>query len=242
MQAKRVSRQARGLQGGMYEAVRKRVERGLSESREKNNDFFRIPTRFTTRNIPLFPTMRRKDSDKPLPPINRPRALRQPGPRLNLHVSPSGEAKWVRGPSGLGASRAEEKGASRLARAGVLAKSPPSPLGSRNTASPVHRPSDVSSGANQAPSHGFHESRDTKHESRPFFACFDRRVVRHAGWCPRAARSLLACALWGGYGAAWAAYCPPRQCPCPVRRSRSALRRASPARQLPLPRTQMNPC
>ena len=37
-----------------------------------------------------------------------------------LHFSPRGEAKWVRGPSGLGASRAEEKGASRLARAGVL--------------------------------------------------------------------------------------------------------------------------
>ena len=72
-------RQARGLQGGMYEAVRKRVERGLSESREKNNDFFRIPTRFTTRYIPLFPTMTRKDSDKPLPPIKRLRALRQPG-------------------------------------------------------------------------------------------------------------------------------------------------------------------
>ncbi len=47
------------------------------------------------------------------------------------------------------------------------------------------------------------------------FVCFDRRVVRHAGWCPRAARtavpaarSLLFCAPWGGYGAAWAAYCP----------------------------------
>ncbi len=39
---------------------------------------------------------------------------------LNLHFSPRGEAKCVRGPSGLGASRAEEKGASRLARAGVL--------------------------------------------------------------------------------------------------------------------------
>ncbi len=91
----------------------------------------------------------------------------------SLHVSPRGEAKWVRGPSG--------RGASRLARAGVFAKSPPSPLRSRNTASPVHRPSDVSSGANQAPSHGFHESRDTKHESRPFIVCFDRRVVRYAG-------------------------------------------------------------
>ena len=31
------------------------------------------------------------------------------------------------------------------------------------------------------------------------------------------------------------------QCLCPVRRSRSALRRASPARQLPLPRTQNKP-
>ena len=72
-------RQARGLQGGRYEAVRKRVERGFSESRDKNNDFFRIPIRFTTRNIPQYPTMRRKDSDKPLPPIKRPLALRQPG-------------------------------------------------------------------------------------------------------------------------------------------------------------------
>ena len=185
MQAKHVSRQARRLQGGMYEAVRKRVERGLSESREKNNDFFRIPTRFTTRNIPLFPTMRRKDSDKPLPPIKRPRALRQPGPRLNLHVSPRGEAKWVRGPSG--------RGASRLARAGVLEQyiehgkqAQRSPGG--HTACFDRR---VVRHAGLAPSHGFHESRDTKHESRPFFACFDRRVVRHAGWCPRAARSLL---------------------------------------------------
>ena len=40
--------------------------------------------------------------------------------RTDLHFSPRGEAKCVRGPSGLGASRAEEKGASRLARAGVL--------------------------------------------------------------------------------------------------------------------------
>ena len=180
MQAKRVSRQARRLQGGMYEAVRKRVERGLSESRDENNDFLRIPTRFTTRNIPQFPTMRRKDSDKPLPPIKRPRAVRQPGPRLNLHVSPRGEAKWVRGPSGLGASRAEEKGASRLARAGML--------------EPY-----VEHGKQAQRSHGGR------------IACFDRRVVRHAGWCPRAARtsvpaarSLLRWARWRGYRAACA--------------------------------------
>ena len=74
MQAKRVSRQARGLQGGMYEAVRKRVERSLSESREKNNDFFRIPIRFKIRYSSQFVTIRRKDSDKPLPPIKRLRA------------------------------------------------------------------------------------------------------------------------------------------------------------------------
>ena len=33
----------------------------------------------------------------------------------------------------------------------------------------VHRPSAISPGANQTPNHGFHESRDTKHESRLFF-------------------------------------------------------------------------
>ena len=113
-------RQARRLQGGRYEAVRKRVERSFSESRDRNNDLYRIRIRFTTRYIPQYPAMRRKDSDKPLPPIKCPLALRQPGYRLNLPFSPRGEAKWVRGPSGLGASRAEEKGASRLARAGVL--------------------------------------------------------------------------------------------------------------------------
>ena len=99
---------------------------------------------------------------------------------VSLHVSPRGEAKLLRGPPGRGASRAEEKGASRLARAGVIAKSSPSPLGSRNTAFPVHRPSDISSGANQFSAHGFHESRDTKHESQPFY-----RVYSHAKWWRR---------------------------------------------------------
>ncbi len=91
-----------------------------------------------------------------------------------LLFSPPGEAKCVRGLSG--------RGERRLARAGVLAKSPPSPLGSRNTTFTFHRPSDISFGANQAPANGFHESRDTKHESRPFIVCFDRRVVRNAGY------------------------------------------------------------
>ncbi len=130
-----------------------------------------------------------------------------------------------------------------------------------NTAFPVHRPSDISSGANQAPQPWF--SRNTRHESRPL--CFSRitaslptishhfprfpgisrpphppppikcpRAVRLSYLMPsvivvnhnppikcpravclswsaartaaprRAARSLLSCALWGGYGAAMA--------------------------------------
>ncbi len=40
----------------------------------------------------------------------------------------------------------------------------------------------------------FHESRDTNHESRPL--CFCRRFPARCG------------AAWGGYGAAWVAYCP----------------------------------
>ena len=86
----------------------------------------------------------------------------------------------MRGPSGLGASRAEEKGACRCS--GRIASLRPSYYEICNTAFTVYPPSDISSGANQAPSHGFHESRDTKHESRLFIACFDRRVVRNAGW------------------------------------------------------------
>ena len=52
----------------------------------------------------------------------------------------------MRGPPGRGASRAEEEGARR--RSGLIASFG---LGSRNTAFPVHRPSDISSGANQTP-------------------------------------------------------------------------------------------
>ena len=94
----------------------------------------------------------------------------------SLHVSPRGEAKWVRGPSGRGASRAEEEGASRLARAGML--------------EPY-----VEHGKQAQRSHGGRI-----------------RVLRPSGGetcrlVSRAARSLLRCALWGGYGAAWAAYC-----------------------------------
>ena len=80
---------------------------------------------------------------------------------LNLHFSPRGAAKWVRGPSGRGASRAEE-----MARAVVLAKSPPSPLGSRNmrhglSSSPALRHFFWSE---PGPVDGF--SRNTRHETR----------------------------------------------------------------------------
>ena len=159
----------------------------------------------------------------------------------SLLFSPHGEAKCVRGPSGLGASRAEEKGASRLARAGVLEH--PSyvfhgqarcneitgghivcfdrrVVGNAGYSNPKPRPT------------VFHESRITSHGTRLFFSvvrdgwrhrkppsgplpppasrCFPVRhcsplfskkiVLRH---CPRAARSLLSCALWSGMGRLW---------------------------------------
>ena len=112
-----------------------------------------------------------------LPPRQCPRS-RQPfsvGLTTGLHFSPRGEAKCVRGPSG--------RGARRLARAGVLeqyiehGKQAQRSHGGHTTCFDRR----VVRHAGLAPSHGFHESRDTKHESRPFFACFDRRVVRNAG-------------------------------------------------------------
>ena len=115
---------------------------------------------------------------------------------------------------------------------------------------PVHRPSDISSGANQAPQPWF--SRNTKHETRitaftavrfsvgargvaspetavrttapagkslfsssPLFTIVHDcsrlfAIVRHCSpknivlrQCPRAARSLLSCALWRGMGRLW---------------------------------------
>ena len=55
------------------------------------------------------------------------------------------------------------------------------------SAFPVHRPSDISSGANQAPDNAFHESRLLR-----FSRCFPASCG----------------AAWGGYGAAWAAAVP----------------------------------
>ena len=84
--------------------VGKRVERGFSESRDRNYDFFRIPTRFKTRNSPQFVGMIRicpcRQSSAPahcgnrgigFMDVPRPRGT-FPGPR----VSPSGEVKGER--------------------------------------------------------------------------------------------------------------------------------------------------
>ena len=84
------------------------------------------PEQLTTDSMPMEPAARASSlppghasSSQPLTP-NRSagasgRFCRRPG----LHVSPRGEAKCVRGTSGLGASRAEEKGARR--RSGRIA-------------------------------------------------------------------------------------------------------------------------
>ena len=121
----------------------------------------------------------------------------------SLHVSPRGEAKWVRGPSGLGASRAEEKGASRLARAGMLEQYVEH--GKQAQQSPggrvrVLRPSGGETCRSVSP------RRPNGRSRRPVTACL-RAVGR----------------LWRGMGG----ILPPRRCPRIVSRTRSALRRAS---------------
>ncbi len=78
--------------------------------------FDALPT--SAHHCPLLPGIARRKI------LSRQASARRPafwlGLTAGLHVSPRGEAKCVRGPSGLGVSRAEEKGTSRLARAGVL--------------------------------------------------------------------------------------------------------------------------
>ena len=96
------------------------------ESRDTNHGFFSNHGLLSaSMPCPLVPTIARYCPallGKKI--LSRQASARRPafwlGLTAGLHVSPRGEAKWVRGPSGLGASRAEEKGARRLARAGVL--------------------------------------------------------------------------------------------------------------------------
>ena len=87
----------------------------------------------------------------------------------SLHFSPRGEAKYVIGPSGRGASRAEEKGA--CWRACQIASFTPRFTGRQTFLLERTSP----------PPMGFtkHETRITNHGLFP--ACFDRRVVRNAG-------------------------------------------------------------
>ena len=141
--------------------VGKRVERGFSESRDRNYDFFRIPTRFKTRNSPQFPTIRRNDSDMPLLRIKRPRALRQPGHRLHGCTTSPRNLPW---PAGLAKWRGEGRTGHE----------------SRNTAF------DQARGASQPEFRGFHETRDTKHESRPL--CLQLRSTESAALLRRRPR------------------------------------------------------
>ena len=131
--------------------------------------------------FPLFPNHRldslftivRHCSGTPPPQIKCPRALRQPGHRLHgciaspskrpgLHFSPRGEAKCVRGPSG--------RGASRLARAGVLVSTSSTASKRNEVMAVVSRASDVRWGERQASgSHAPH---------RPLPSTSDRAVKR----------------------------------------------------------------
>ena len=77
---------------------------------------------------------------------------------------------------------------------------------------------------------GFHETRDTNHGfffpcSRLFGIVQQKNIV--LSQCPRAARSLLSCALWrgmGGYDAAWAAWGAPSHCSRTIRTSNMTIR------------------
>ena len=124
----------------------------------------------------------------------------------SLHVSPRGEVKCVREPSGRGASRPRQQRGplafhetrdTNHGLQGFSLKTNHYPLLLRFSRNTRHEtrvtafmlftkhetrllrfpwPSDISSGANQAATQGFHESRNTRHESRPFF-----RVLRPSG-------------------------------------------------------------
>ncbi len=157
MQAKRVSRQARRLRGGRCEA-RENEWKGVFLNPETRITTFsesRFGSRFgIPHNSSQFVGKIRISPCRPssapahcgnrvidFMDASRPR-LTFPGPR----VAPSGEVKGE-----------------RVTNHGFYAFHE-----TRDTAFKVHWPSDISYGANQAPVNGFHETRDTKHESRPF--------------------------------------------------------------------------
>ena len=125
---------------------------GFHESRDTNHGFFSNHGLLSaSMPCPLVPTIARYCpallGEKIL---SRQASARRPAFWLDLtaglHVSPRGEVKWVRGLSGSGASRAEEKGACRCS--GRIASLRPSYYEICNTAFTVYPPSDISSGAN----------------------------------------------------------------------------------------------
>ena len=215
----------------------------FSESRDRNNDLYRIRIRFKIRYSPLFVGIRRKDSDKPLPPIKRPRALRQSGHRLHGCVKsppdlprPAGRAKWRgEGRTGhesrntafdqaRGASRPGFRGLheTRATNHGFFSESRPLwPFGSPWVREGWRHRKPPSGPLPPPPSHCF-----PVHHCSPLFT-----IVRHCS--PLFTKKILSCAsalvppgrcfparcgaAWGGYGAAWAAWGAPSHCSRTVR-------------------------
>ncbi len=114
----------------------------------------------------------------------------------SLLFSPHGEAKCVRGPSGLGASRAEEKGASRLARAGVLDR----------TLSTASKRNEIMAVISCASTVGWWEMQAIATPSRGqrFFTNHESRVTKHGFFSPW-------CATGGSTGNRRPDHCPRRQ-------------------------------
>ena len=76
----------------------------------------------------------------------------------------------------------------------------------------------------------FHETRDPNHgflfPCSRLFGIVQQKIL-FLSQCPRAARSLLSCALWrgmGGYDAAWAAWGAPSHCSRTIRTSNMTIR------------------
>ncbi len=118
-----------GFPGGcfpLFPAISRHFSVGGGVLRSRCSSVVRWKSRKSVQNPASPRKMHEAQRSPPLPsptgfvPFAAKGTHAEKGERSNLHFSPRGEAKCVRGPSGRGASRAYEKGASRLARAGVL--------------------------------------------------------------------------------------------------------------------------
>ncbi len=108
-----------------------------------------VPSWFPAHDFPPFPTISQVPPPKK---IEYPRARRQPGQRLHGCLESPRKRPWPACPAGW-------RGEVRPGH-----ESRPVRFTGRQRCLP---------GANQAPANGFHESRDTSHETRPFY-----RVLR----------------------------------------------------------------